>query len=294
MRVLREVALHGTIRSAAQALSFSPSAVSQQVSALERDLGVRLLVRNGRGVLLTDAGRALVERTEALLAQLAAAESEVRAIDGTSTRTVRVAAFPSAAATIVAAAVRGLNGSLTVTIVETDPALGLARVRSGEVDLALVWEYDYVPLDVPPDVQAEHLLDDRVRVLVPHDHRIASRPTVDLAELGAENWINSTRLSSCHPFVPRACRAAGFAPHIVAETNDHRALHELVASGVGLALVPELSLLEIASEVVAIPVGPSALRRRIHAVFRGERADEPALAGMLSRLRAAAAVRSAA
>jgi molybdate transport repressor ModE-like protein len=292
MRILREVALHGTIRSAAQALSFSPSAVSQQVSALERELGVRLLVRNGRGVRLTDAGRALVDRTETLLAQLAAAESEARALDGASAQTVRVAAFPSAAATIVADAVRGLDGSLTAAIVEADPTLGLARVRSSEVELALVWEYEYVPLTLPPGIEVEHLLDDPVHVLVPRGHRVGGKTAVELAHLGDERWINSTPLSSCHPFVPRACHAAGFTPQIAAETNDHRTLHELVASGVGLALVSRLSLLEIAPGVVAVPIAPPGLHRRIHAAFRRERRNEPALADMLSRLRAAAAGRS--
>src|SRR5919197_1637577 len=142
LRTFREVALHGTIRGASQALSFTPSAVSQQVSALERELGVELLERNGRRVRLTAAGRALAERAEAILADLADVEAEVRSLAGGPPRAVRIASFPSAAATVVADTVRG--NDLDVVILEADPRLGLARLRSGEVDLAVVWEYDFV------------------------------------------------------------------------------------------------------------------------------------------------------
>src|SRR6187551_2580282 len=133
LRTLREVALHGTIRAAAESLSFTPSAVSQQLSALERELGYEL-----------PAGRVLADRAEAILAGLAAAEAEARAVAGEQERAMRVASFASAAATIVAEAVRG-NG-LRAHIVEIDPRLGLARLRAGEVDVAILWEYDFVPL----------------------------------------------------------------------------------------------------------------------------------------------------
>src|ERR671934_2860161 len=119
LRTLREVALHGTIRGASEALSFTPSAVSQQVSALERELGVELLERNGRSVQLTAAGQALVERAEGILAELAETEAEVKSIAGASPRVVRVASFASASATLLADAVRG--GDLDVLILEADP-----------------------------------------------------------------------------------------------------------------------------------------------------------------------------
>src|SRR6266516_3308662 len=120
LRVLREVALHGTIRAAAASLSFTPSAVSQQLSTLEREAGVPLLERHGRSVRLTPAGHVLVERTEAILAQLADAEAEAKAIAGAATPAVRIASFPSASATIVAEAVCEGDG-LEVTILEADP-----------------------------------------------------------------------------------------------------------------------------------------------------------------------------
>src|SRR5919204_7877 len=136
LRTLREVALHGTVRAASEALSFTPSAVSQQLSALEREVGYELLERRGRSVHLTPAGLLLVERAEAILAQLAEAEADAKALAGASEPAVRIASFASAAATIVADAVS--ENGLAAHILETDPRIGLARLREGEVDVRLV------------------------------------------------------------------------------------------------------------------------------------------------------------
>jgi DNA-binding transcriptional LysR family regulator len=286
LRVLREVALNGTIRAAAAALSFTPSAVSQQLSALEREAGIALLERRGRSVRLTAAGHALVERTEAILAQLAEAEAVAKAIAGAATPAVRIASFPSAAATIVAEAICESDG-LEVTILEADPQVGLARLRAGEVDAAVVWEYDFVPLQASGAVELTPLLDDPIHVVLPRAHPAASGGTIDLAVLAEEPWLNSTPLSSCRPFVPRACNAAGFEPRIAAETNDHRTLHRLVASGVGLALIPVLSQLELPITLVARPVWPNPPKRRIYAaVRRGHRSE--ALQRLLELLATAA------
>ena len=285
--MLRELALHGTIRAAAESLSFSPSAVSQQLSTLEREAGVALLERRGRSVRLTAAGLALAERTESILAGLAEAEAEAKAIAGSAQPGVHVASFPSAAATVVADALAESEG-LEVTILEADPKLGLARLRAGEVDVAIVWEYDFVPIQASAAVELVPLLDDPVQVVLPRRHPAAVRATVDLAELAAEPWLNSTSLSSCRPFVLRACNAAGFEPRVAAETNDHRTLHRLIASGVGLALVPVLSQLDLPPALVARPIWPNPLKRRIHAAARLGRRPEPVLR-LLDLLKASSA-----
>jgi DNA-binding transcriptional LysR family regulator len=289
LRTFREVALHGTIRAASEALSFTPSAVSQQVSALERELGVELLERTGRSVRLTAAGRTLVRRAEGILAELDETEAEVKSIAGSAPRAVRIAAFASAAATIVADAVRG--SELDVHIIETDPRLGLARLRAGEVDLAILWEYDFVPLEPVRAVELRRLLDDPVDVVMPRTHPAAASPAVAFADLADEPWINSTPLSSCHPFLPRVCNAAGFEPRIAAETNDHRALHHLVASGVGLALVPQLSQLDLPASLVARPIAPNPPKRRIHAASRRGQKRAPGTEFLLELLETAAAGR---
>jgi DNA-binding transcriptional LysR family regulator len=291
LRTLREVALHGTIRAASEALSFTPSAVSQQLSALERELGYELLERRGRSVHLTPAGLLLVERAETILAQLAEAEAEAKALAGAAEPAVRIASFASAAATIVADAVS--ENGLEAHILEADPRIGMARLRGGEVDVAILWEYDFVPLRPSGAIELVHLFDDPIHVVLPRSHTAAAEPAIELGELSDESWINSTSASSCHPFLPRACLAAGFEPRIVAETTDHRTLHHLVASGVGLALVPLLSQLDLPSTLVARPIRTSPPKRRIHAAYRGAAAENRRVRLVLERLQEAAASRPA-
>ena len=292
LRMLREVSLQGTIRAAAASLSFTPSAVSQQLSALERDLGIELLERRGRSVQLTPAARALVDRTEQILVQLAAAEDEAKSIATATEPALRIASFASAAATILADAVR-VNG-LEVHILEADPKLGLARLRGGEVDVAILWEYDFVPLEPGPGIELVTLLDDPIQVVLPASHPAAAAPALELADLAGEPWLDSTPLSSCHPFLRRACNAAGFEPRVAAETNDHRSLHHLVASGVGLALIPLLSQLDLPVSLVARSIRTNPPKRRIHAAFRTSSSDDRRVRSLLERLDAAAKSRPAA
>lgn len=292
LRMLREVSLHGTIRAAASSLSFTPSAVSQQLSALERELGIELLERRGRSVQLTPAAEVLVDRTEQILVELAAAEAEAKAVASGTEPAVRIASFASAAATIVADAVR--DNGLDVHILDADPKLGLARLRGGEVDVAILWEYDFVPLEPGAGIELVPLLDDPIQVVLPASHRSAAAPSLELADLAGEPWIDSTTLSSCHPFLRRACNAAGFEPRVAAETNDHRTLHHLVASGVGLALVPLLSQLDLPASLVARPIRTSPPKRRIHAALRADSSEEPRVRRLLERLDAAAKGRPAA
>jgi DNA-binding transcriptional LysR family regulator len=291
LRTLREVALHGTIRAAAESLSFTPSAVSQQLSALERELGYDLLERRGRSVHLTPAGRVLADRAESILAELAEAEAEAKEAAGAGEPGVRVATFASAAATIVAEAVR--DGGLEAHIVEVDPRIGLARLRAGEVDVAILWEYDFVPLRVNGAIELVALFDDPIDVVLPRTHPAAAGRDVELGDLADEPWINSTTASSCHPFVPRACLAAGFEPRIAAETTDHRTLHHLIASGVGLSLIPRLSQLDLPASLVAKPVRSSPPKRRIHAAHRSRSAGDPRVQLALEQLQHAASSRPA-
>ena len=289
LRTLREVALHGTIRAASQALSFTPSAVSQQLSALERELGYELLERRGRSVHLTPAARLLVDRSESILAQLAEAEAEAKAVAGAAGPPLRIASFASAAATIVAEAVA--DDPPDAHILEADPRISLARLRAREVDLAILWEYDFVPLRVSGAIERVPLFEDPIHVVLPRTHPLAARPALELAELADEPWINSTLASSCHPFLARACLAAGFEPRIAAETIDHRTLHHFVASGVGLALVPLLSQLDLPASLVARPIATDPPKRRVEAAHL--RRDDPRLGRFLERLQAAARRRAA-
>ena len=213
MRVLSAVAEHGSIAAAAQALAFTPSAVSQQIATLEREAGVALVERGPRSVRLTEAGRALVAHTDGIVASLAAAEAEIQAIAGLRGGMLRLSSFPTAYATIMPQAIgafRSRYPEVELSLTEADALASIARVKSGELDLALVYEYDFVPLPEDDAVERTHLLDDPIRVVLPHGHRAARRRAVRLDELAGEAWISSTARSSCHEFVARACRNAGF------------------------------------------------------------------------------------
>jgi DNA-binding transcriptional LysR family regulator len=295
MRVLREVAERGSIAAAAQALAFTPSAVSQQVATLEREAGVALVERGPRSIRLTDAGRALVEHTDGILASLEAAEAHIQAIAGVRGGILRLASFPTAYATIMPAAIgefRARHPGVELALTEADPLMSIARVKSGELDLALLYEYDYVPLPEDDSVERVALVDDPIRVLLPMGHRVARRRAVPLDALAEEHWVTSTARSSCHEFVARSCRAAGFEPDIGFESDDHGVWQGLVAAGVGVALAPDLALENLHPGVVARPVALHPLKRRIYTAYRAG-GRSPAIDAMLDVLRETVAARAA-
>ena len=293
MRVLSAVAEHGSIAAAAQALAFTPSAVSQQIATLERESGVSLVERGPRSIRLTAAGRALVEHTDGILASLEAAEAEIQAIAGVRGGILRLASFPTAYATLMPAAItefRARHPGVELTLTEADPLNSIARLKSGELDLALLYEYDYVPLPEDDAVEKIALTDDAIRVLLPVGHPVAKRRAVPLDSLRDEHWITSTARSSCHEFVARSCRASGFEPDIGFESDDHGVWQGLVAAGVGVALAPDLALENLHPGVVARPVALHPLKRRVYVGFRaGGRG--PAIEAMLDVLRETVAAR---
>jgi len=294
MRVLREVAHHGSITAAAHALSFTPSAVSQQIATLEREAGVALVERGPRSIRLTEAGRTLVAHTDEILARLQTAEADVQAIAGLRGGTLRVASFPTAFATIMPGAIsefRRRHPGVELTLTESDPGSSFARLKTGELDLALVYEYDFVPLAVDDALELVHLMDDPVNVLLPRAHPAARRSAVRLIDLADESWITSTPRASCHAFVRRACNAAGFEPELRMQSDDHGTWQGLVAAGIAVALVSELSLPILHPAVVVRPVAPRPLGRRIYAAHRVGSARSEGVAAMLEILRTEVAAR---
>ncbi|MGH3061575.1 MAG: LysR family transcriptional regulator, partial [Gaiellaceae bacterium] len=292
LRVLREVALRGSIAGAAESLRFTPSAVSQQVAKLEREAGIPLVERGPRSVSLTPAGWRLVEHAEAILDRLARAEIELRALAG-EPPALRLGAITTAAVSILPdALVRFgvVRPDVEVTVAEADTLASLARLPTRELDLAIVFEYDYVPLPSDTRVVYEVLLEEPLRVVLPASHPLAQRRAVRLADLADETWIRSTPRSSCHPFTERACRAAGFEPRIRFEFDDYAAMQNLVASGAGVALAPDLGLTRLSPGVAARPIafGP---KRRVLAAYRGGEGGLFGIPDMLGALREAVAAR---
>jgi molybdate transport repressor ModE-like protein len=290
LRVLREVAARGSFSAAAEALSFTQSAVSQQVAALERESGTKLIERNPRGIRLTDAGRALVQHADAILARLDDAEEELAAIAGLRGGRLRISTFQSAGATLVPRALgefhrRHPEVELTVRQEECEAPEALL---GGEADLAIVMDFPHKPH--PGDgIELTKLLDDPYDVVLPRDHPLADRPTIAIEELREERWIVPTADNSCHVGIIDSCRAAGFDPQLTVESDENTQIQAFVAIGLGVAIFPRLALAARHPDVVVTPLSPQVLTRRVWAALPAEGYRSPAAEAMLEILRDAAA-----
>ncbi|MFL5883563.1 MAG: LysR family transcriptional regulator [Thermoleophilaceae bacterium] len=281
LRVLREVAQHGSFSAAAEELSYTQSAVSQQIAALEQEAGTKVLERGPRGVRLTEAGRALVEHSEVIFARLAAAEAELDDIAGLRAGRMRLASFTSAGATLVPRAVgvfRQRHPGVRMELVEADEVESIPLLRAGELELALVFE-PYLLADTAYDgLELVHLLDDVMYAVLPRDHRLAKRRRLRLADLATESWINTGPTCACAKFVASECRRQGFDPDVVMSSNEYTTVQGFVGSGVGIALIPELGLHPARDDVVVRSLGSEAPVRRIFAAvsagYRSPAADE--------------------
>ena len=287
MRVLREVAARGSFSAAAESLAFTQSAISQQVAALERETGATLLERGARGVRLTDAGRALVRHADAILARLDDAEEELAALAGLRGGRLRLASFQSAGATLVPRAVAAFQGrhpEVELSMVEAEPDDAQDRLRSGEIDLALVYDFEPVPGSLGPDLELFGLIDDRYEAVVAKDHRLARRHRLEMADLKDDPWIASSPRCGCRAITERACSDAGFEARVGFEADETMSAMALVAAGVGVTIFPRLALNPIHPGVVARSLGRDAPVRRIWAARLADGYRSPASEAMVQIL----------
>ena len=291
LKVLREVALRGSFSAAAEALSYSQPAVSQQIARLEGQAGVKLIERQPKGIRLTPAGEALVRHTERILAQLAAAQAELGEIASSARGRLRIGAFASAAGTIVPRAVsafRRLRPGVHVDLSLMDPPVSVPTLRRGDIDVAIIEEGGFEADPVLDGLGVERLMDDMLYAALPAGHPLATRRAVALAELKDEEWMLVGCSGTCADsnIVLRACKEAGFEPAVAYTSEDYFAIQGLVASGMGVALVPGLALTSSREDVAVRPLRGRPPYRRIGAVF----APDPTgpLAVMLDCLREAA------
>jgi DNA-binding transcriptional LysR family regulator len=286
MRVLREVAMRGSFSAAAEALSFTQSAISQQIAALEREAGTTLVQRSARGVRLTEAGEAVVRHTEAIMARLAEAEAELEAIAGLRGGRLRMASFESAAATLMPLAIAAFAGEhpvveLSMTLSEPDESF--PQLRSGDLDLAIVFESDGCGADDGFD--RVPLLEDPMYLALPLDHPLAHRRRVRLADLAGEAWVAGTADCECNKLISRACAMAGYQPRIAFETDDYAAMQGFVAAGVGVSLIAELGLTTVREDIVVRDLGRDTPVRQISAATLADGYRAPATQAMLDILR---------
>jgi DNA-binding transcriptional LysR family regulator len=254
LKVLREVAAHGSFSAAAEALAYTQSAVSQQIATLEREAGTVLVDRSARGVSLTDAGEALVRHADAILARLAEAETELEAIAGLRGGRLRLVAFPTAGATLAPraiAAFRERHPAVDLTLIPGEPEDGLAALKSGETDIALLIESGF-EASYDPAIERTPVMEDPMYVLLPAGHPLAERRRMRLEELRDDPWIVGSSSSTCPDaqILLRACQSAGFEPRIAFNSDDYLAIQGFVAAGVGVSLIPDLALLALRDDVV--------------------------------------------
>jgi DNA-binding transcriptional LysR family regulator len=288
MRVLREVAARGSFSAAAEELYLSQSAVSQQVAALEREVGLPLLARTAQGPRLTDAGRVLVRHADAALARLEEAQHELAAIAGLAGGELRIASFPSASVTLLTEAVsrfRAVHQAVEVSIKEAEPQDSLPQLRAADIDLAITFDYPILPPAADDrDLERVLLLTESMYVALPRDHRLARRRTVRLADLAGEPWLCGVRPSSCGEAVVKTCVDAGFEPRIAVESDEYQVLQGYVAAGLGVTLLPDLALPTLRDDLVVRPTEPVAPERRVWAATRAAGARSAATEAMVGVL----------
>ena len=291
LKVLDEVARRGSLSAAADALDYTQSAVSQQIAALEAETGMTLLQRHPRGVTLTAAGQTLVGHAEGILARLESAEAALGAIAGLRGGRLRMASFPTAGATLMPLAIasfRARHPEVELTLAEGEPEQIEPRLRAGEIDIALLFEFgDPSPAD---ELARVALLEDPLYLALPREHVLAQKRRLRLEDLSGEAWVQTSSASPCARQVVRSCHAAGFEPNVAFESDDYQTVQGLVAAGVGVALIPELALNPVVREDIAIrALSPRPPVRQVVAATPAGARLLPAAPAMLAELEAAAA-----
>lgn len=284
LRVLCAVADSGSLSAAAAQLSYTPSAVSQQLVVLEREAGVRLLHRGPRGARLTAAGHELVDHARAVLGRLDAAEASLAALAGLRTGRMRLASFATAGATIMPAAIAAFRPrfpAIRLTLAQANPDAALVALRAGELDLAITADDEGDPHE---GIEVIRLFDDPLHAVLPCAHPLAQAPQVALGDLAEETWVDATASSEARRPLLWACRRAGFEPRVAFESDEYGAVQELVAAGVGIALVPELALRAPPAGVVVRPLADLAVVRQVTAATHAAGYRTPATDAMLAIL----------
>jgi DNA-binding transcriptional LysR family regulator len=289
MQVLRAVVASGSVTAAAANLGYTPSAISQQVAALEKQAGVALLERVGRGVRPTAAGRLLTEHAAIIGRHVAEAETALADLRAGRTGRLAVRYFATAGAALVPPALARLrrdHPGVQVDLKLIDPEDPLPEVEQGRADLAIVVR----PRErVREGIRLVHLLDDPYRAVLPRGHRLAAKRVLDLTDLADEPWVSGEwPAGPCLEIVLDACAAAGFNPNFVVESEDYATAQGFVAAGLGISLIPLTGLGNRHAAVAVRKIRKPEPIRAIYAAVREASLAQPALRGLLDALRDAA------
>lgn len=290
LRVFQQVARNGSLAGAARALSYTQPAVAHHVTELERELGTALVMRHGRGVRLTEAGAALAAHADAVLSRLAAAHEEVAAIAGLRAGRVRIAAYQTAAATLVPMALAGLRAdypAVEASLQELEPSEALAALRAGEVDLAITFRYPDSNPDPESDLVATPIIEDPIDIVVPMAHDAAGAHRHRLRDLADETWVAGC--VRCRAHLLATCQRAGFAPAVAFTSDDIVTQQALVAAGLAVAAMPRSTLGAHADPGLRAAPCPELSFRQVEVVVAGDPVP-PAVAALRDRLVPIAAI----
>ena len=288
LRVLRALADHGTVTAAAEVLHLTPSAVSQQLAALESEVGQELLERRGRRVAITSAGRLLLSHTDTILTEVERAEEAMRLHADGATGELRIAAFATAISLLVApsfARLRESTPGLRLVVRDAEGHQGITQLLDGEVELAVAVEHRGSPRPDDERLTRIPLYAEPFVAVLPSDHPAAATEKVDLASLSGDDWVTPSVGNPVRDVVLLACEQAGFQPRIVHHSDDFRSVAALVAAGAGVSLVPRLALRDSNPGAAVIrPLTDPAPVRRVFAAVRPGRADHPLVAATIAAL----------
>lgn len=286
LRTLHAVSTTGSVRGAAEALHVTTSAVSQQLARLEREVGQRLLEKQGRGIRLTDVGDLLAEHAGRLLRQVELVETDLAQHRGAVTGTLAVAAFATAARGLVPPmlhALRQRHPDLVARLVELEPGESIAQLRHADVDLAVVQDWPEEPLAIPDGLSCAPVLEDVLDVALPDRHPFADRVAVGLEELRDEDWVGWPSDELCHGWLENTLRRSGIGRRVRHTASEHSTQLALVAAGLGVAIIPRLGRGRAPEGVRFVPLLPTP-RRRVFALWRDSSTNRPACRAALRAL----------
>ena len=282
------VATCGTVTGAAEALHYAPSAVSQQLRTLAKDLGVELVVQDGRRIRLTPAARVLLDETDSLYARWEEIRGLVALADEEGGGALRLCGFSTAAAALlprVAAHLRESQPSWQVRVIEVEPKQCFELLLADQADIAVVVATSELPSADDPRFELNQLLVDPLDLLLPENHRLAHERNVQLADLADEAWIMDRPGRPYHQLLQSTCAAAGFTPAVAHHAAEWDTGAAMVAAGLGIALIPRLAHPPAGYPVVRVALSgePAPSRRIVTAIRRGSR-EHPTIATALGTL----------
>jgi DNA-binding transcriptional LysR family regulator len=288
LRVLHAVWTTGSVAGAARALHVTTSAISQQMARLEREVGQRLLERQGRGIKLTDAGALLARNAGELLIHVERVEAGLAEHRGAVAGSLTIAAFATAARGLLPTVLRDLRlkyPELSVSLSEQEPRDAIPALARGHIDLAIVQDWADDVLAVPQGMARMHLLDDPFDVALPIEHPLADRDTITIGELAGDEWISWNTGQLCHDWLVSSLRANGFEPRVAHTASEHPTQLALVAAGLGNAVVPRLGREPVSASVRFVSLDPQPVRR-VFVLWRESTTVRPAIRAALDALQA--------